>query len=324
MFKILKIFIISLLFTTLTVFAIEIPLTEEDISTQLIPSNPIPYKNTQIKISSYATNLNEAQIEWRSGSTVIQSGIGKTSYVFKALGPNKITIFDLTITPQGQTEAIEKRIAIKPTEIDMLVESVDGYVPPFYRGASFPTQESVIRITAVPNTSVIKQGRGSLTYKWKKSDFSQENVSGYNKNSYTFKNNNLDDSEEISVQASTVGGEFNGIGEVIVAIKKPIVLFYKKTAGQGVLYNQVLFNDVYINETETTIVAVPYFLPIVGEESSFNYKWKVNGDEIETPSEKTEITVRPASRGGYATIDVSFENLNSLFQRVAGRLKFNL
>jgi len=73
-----------------------------------------------------------------------------------------------------------------------------------------------------------------------------------------------------------------------------------------------------------TIVAEPYFLSLKGHENNFIYSWQINGERIATPSKKTELTIRPTSRGGYATIDVVIENLNELFQKVSNQLKLNL
>jgi hypothetical protein len=65
-------------------------------------------------------------------------------------------------------------------------------------------------------------------------------------------------------------------------------------------------------------------LALDGNEVNFSYNWKINGETIDTPSKKTELTVRPAERGGYATIDLVMENLNFLFQKVAGKLNLTL
>jgi hypothetical protein len=77
-------------------------------------------------------------------------------------------------------------------------------------------------------------------------------------------------------------------------------------------------------EDEMTIVAEPYFLSFKGNENNFTYSWQINGETIDTPSRKTELTVRPSSRGGYANISLTLENLSSLFQKVTGNLKINL
>jgi hypothetical protein len=97
-------------------------------------------------------------IQWQSGSNIVLSGYGKTSYSFKASGPNTITIIDVVIGIPGSIDNIKKRIAITPSEVELMWEGVDSYTPPFYRGKSFPSAEGLIKVVAIPNTSVIKHG----------------------------------------------------------------------------------------------------------------------------------------------------------------------
>ena len=77
-------------------------------------------------------------------------------------------------------------------------------------------------------------------------------------------------------------------------------------------------------EDEMTIVAEPYFVSLNSKRGDFTYKWQVNGSMIPTPTKKTELTVRPSSHGGYATIDLTIENMSELFQKVSNQLKLNL
>jgi hypothetical protein len=73
-----------------------------------------------------------------------------------------------------------------------------------------------------------------------------------------------------------------------------------------------------------TIVAVPYFLATKGVSFNFNYSWDINGDPIKTPKKKTELTIKPTSRGGYADISITIESVSDLFQKVIGQLKLTL
>ena len=73
-----------------------------------------------------------------------------------------------------------------------------------------------------------------------------------------------------------------------------------------------------MTEDEMTLVAEPYFLAIKGAEKSFNYAWSINGNVVETPTNQTELTVRPESRGGYANLSFNIESLKLLFQNVTG------
>lgn len=303
---------------------VEIGIYESDISVETWPENPSPYDNVEIKLTSYATDLNLAMIEWRSGNKVIMSGYGKTTYSFTALGPNTSTVFQVVVIPQETKERITKDIIISPSEIELLWEAVDSYTPPFYKGKSFPTQEGVIKVVAVPNSNTIKSGKGKVSYKWSRNDKSIEEVSGYGKDSYLFVNSVLKDKEIIKIKASATDSNYNASREIEIPIYNPTVIFYKKSPTEGVLYNKSINSDFIFDEDEITIVAAPYFLAIKGNENNFTYKWKINGDDIDTPSKKTEITVRPTSRGGHSTIGVVFESMTKLYQKITGQLKLNL
>lgn len=301
----------------------EIPLQESDITTATIPDNPQPYQNVTVSLSSYAADLNKAFITWQSGSNIVLSGYGKTSYAFKTAGPNTITVIDVSIALPG-SDTITKRVAINPSEVDLVWEGVDSYTPPFYRGKSLITKEGMIKVVAIPNTNTIKQGKGSITYAWKTGGGSVQSASGYNKDSYVFKNSELNNTENVAVTAESIDGNYSATNSISIPIRDPQILFYKKSPTEGTLYNQELTSNTFISEDEVTVVAEPYFLALKGNESLFTYSWKINGKEIETPSKKTELTIRPASRGGYATINLTLENLNTLYQKAVGQLKLSL
>lgn len=302
----------------------QIEVQEGDISVETIPNNPQPYQDVTINISSYATDLNKAIIVWQSESGTVLSGIGKTSYSFKALGPNTKTIFNINITPVGTMSTISKTVVITPSEIEIMWESADGYTPPFYKGKALHISGSLIRVVAIPNTNTIKSGNGSIAYTWSNADNTVLDASGYNKNSYVFKNSMFDTKNVISVIAQSVNGNYGAENTINIPVYQPKIVFYKKSPAEGILYNNALNPEAVMTEDEMTVVAEPYFLSIKGHEDNFTYNWKINDESIDTPSKKTELTVRPTSRGGYATIDVLIANANELFQTVSGQLKLNL
>lgn len=302
----------------------EIILQESDVDIQITPQNPEPYQDVTIKLISYAVDLNKAIIEWRSGSKVILSGYGKTTYSFRTFGPNTTTVFDVTITPSGSLNSITKKIGVSPSEIDVLWEAVDGYTPPFYRGKSFISREGKIKVVAIPNSDTIKEGKGNMAYTWKSNGNTVQSASGYNKDSYSFKNDPLNKNEDISVVVSSVDGKYNATKNIIIPIIEPKIIFYKKSPTEGVIYNKALVNGSFMEENEMTVVAEPYFLALKGNEASFVYNWKINDEKVATPLKKTEITIRPSARGGYATISLTMENLRTLFQQAKGELKITL
>jgi hypothetical protein len=303
---------------------LQIDVQEGEISVETIPNNPQPYGDVTINITSYATDLNKAIIVWTGDKGVILSGIGETSYSFKTGGPNTSNTFNIKITPVGSMNTINKKIVINPSEVDAVWESVDGYTPPFYKGKTLPTSGSTIRVVAIPNTDTIKSGIGSMAYIWSNTNETKLDASGYNKSSYTFKNSMFDNINEIKVVASSVNGDYGAESTIEIPVYPPKVLFYKKSPTEGILYSKNLDNNYVFSEDEMTIVAVPYFLATKGVSFNFNYSWDINGDPIKTPKKKTELTIQPASRGGYADISITIESVSDLFQKVIGQLKLTL
>lgn len=319
------IFIISIVYVpSFSLAETQIQTQEGEINIETIPNNPRPYEEVTIKISSFATDLDRAIIVWEGPSGTVLSGIGKTSYSFTASGPNTTSIFNITIKPVGSMNTIEKRIIVSPSEIELLWESVDGYTPPFYKGKSFSSKEGFIKAVAIPNTNTIKSGSGSISYSWKNNESAVQNASGYNKNSYTFKTDLFDNKNTITVTASSVNDNYSAENSLDIESYSPKIIFYKRSPTEGVLYNKALNSKSSFTEDEMTVVAAPYFLALKGSENNFIYNWSINGDKINTPSKKTELTIRPTSRGGYASIGVVFENINKLYQKVTGTLKLTL
>jgi len=302
----------------------QIEVQEGEIEVKTNPSNPQPYQNITITLSSYATDLNKAIISWQGESGTLISGIGKTSYSFTAGGPNTTTIFNINIKPTGSMSTITKRVVIAPSEIEIMWEAVDGYTPPFYKGKSLPISGGLVKVVAIPNTNTIKTGNGSLTYTWKNNDNTVLDASGYNKNSYIFRNDVYSDKSQIKVTASSVNGNYGAESTIQVPTYNPKIVFYKKSPSEGVLYNVALDKEAQMLEDEMTIVAAPYFLPIKNTSNVFSYDWSINGKTISTPSKKNELTIRPNSRGGYATVNLVIENLSELFQKVSNNLKLTL
>src|SRR5574344_1154738 len=89
---------LTLIFGVQVVFsAPQIQVQESEISVETAPKNPQPYQEVTIRLSSYATDLSKATITWQSDGGVVLSGIGKTSYTFKAPGADITARFNISI-----------------------------------------------------------------------------------------------------------------------------------------------------------------------------------------------------------------------------------
>jgi len=319
------IFIISLFsVSTFSSAEMQIQTQEDEIIVDMSPKNPQPYEDVTINLTSYATDLNKSIITWQMDSKIVLTGIGKTEYSFKAQGPNSKTNINIVVQPVNSTNTITKKILISPSEVELLWESVDGYTPPFYKGKTLLSRGGTVKAVAIPNTNTIKLNNGNMSYTWKNNDDVVQDASGYNKDSFTFTNDLFDSENNITVTSSSVNGDYNAENTINIPSYDPEVIFYKKSPTEGVLYNRALDENSSTTENEITLVAEPYFLAIKGNENDFTYNWTINGNPIETPGTKKYITIRPSSRGGYANIDVIFEDINKLFQKVEGQLKLTL
>lgn len=302
----------------------QIMVQEEEISFEIIPANPEPYDEVTIILNSYAADLDKAIISWQNSAGFVESGIGKKSITFQAPGPDSLTYFDVSISIVGQTTTIKKRIIINPSDIDLMWESVDALTPPFYKGKALPTTGSVLKVVAVPNSNTITSGIGSIDYTWKNSDDTIEEVSGYNRNSYIFKNSLFDKTSNIEVLASSVSGNYSASKKIEIPTFNPVLNFYKKSPTDGILFNIALTEDYLMIEDQATFVAYPYYLAMKENNRAFDYKWFINDSEIATPDKKSEITIRPTSRDGYIDVGLRIENLQELFQKVTNNFIINL
>ena len=212
------------------------------ILVNVAPSNPAPYENTNITLTSYANNLDSVLISWSVDGKNVLSGIGKKSFLVKAPASGSETVIAAVVSlPDGE---IEKRIVIKPSTMVLLFQANDSYVPPFYKGKALPTLDSEVKVVAMPE---IKTGSGlidsqNMTYVWRKDYTNIQDASGYGKNFFIYTNDYLEDLNNISVTASTIDQNSSVAGSISVGTSDPKLLFYKNDSALGIFWDK----DIYI------------------------------------------------------------------------------
>jgi hypothetical protein len=294
----------------------------DSIAIDVLPPLPAPGETTTIVLSSFAVNLDGAKITWNINGAVKLSAFGAKKYSFSAGKVGVSTRVTITILlPTG--ESVQKVVTVKPAEADLLWESADAYVPPFYKGRALPASESLIKIVAIPN---IKNQNASLIYNWKKNYQVMQSDSGYGKNSFLFKASYLNKNEKVQVTISSPDGSYAATKELTITPYSPQIIFYKKNPLEGIAYNRALVGTFVMNEPETTLVAEPYyFSPKNKESSQLSYVWKLNGNTITIDKKKSELIVRKGTATeGIAKIDLAIESIPKLFQLSKTTLMINL
>src|SRR3990172_6069368 len=246
---------------------------DSDISVLINPESPAPLENVDLSVSSFAVDLDKAQISWRLNGQLVLSRIGVKSFSFRTEEAGTPTTIDISIAVAG-LPGLNKRVIIQPGEVDLLWEAVDSYVPPFYRGKALPSSEGEIKVTAIPNIVTptgIKLTDDAFSYNWKRNFNVDQGLSGYGKKSYSFKNSYLEGVEDISVSVSSVLGNYSAGGKTSITPTNPKIIFYEKDPVLGIKYGEAITGGFTLRKNAMTITALPYFFSAKLDSSDFKY-----------------------------------------------------
>jgi len=316
-------FLFLFLFITFTSFFI-LPskthaISPNSIYVNVVPENPAPGENTSITLSSYASNLDSVLISWSVNGKKILSGVGKKTFSLSApASGGEANVTATIMLPDG---SIEKTIIIRPAVMALLWQANDSYVPPFYKGKALPTADSQIKIVALPE---IKSGSQmvspkNMTYAWKKDYTNNPDGSGYGKNFFIYTSDYLDDSNNISVTASTLDQKYSSKASVDMPTFQPKIVFYKNDANLGTLWEKALENGYRINGDEI-IEAAPYFISPKDIRIPFLvWNWSINGNPVEMLDVRKNLIPLRAQAGvsGTSRIKLEINNIYKIFENAS-------
>jgi len=289
-----------------------------DILVNITPPNPAPNENTTITLKSFVDNLDNALITWSVSGKNVSSGIGKKSFSINAPSAGLETNVVATLSlPDG---IIEKKIIIKPVVMTLLWQATDSYVPPFYRGKALPTPDSEVKVVAMPE---VKSGSTfvspqNMVYAWKKDYTNNVDGSGYGKDAFTFINDYLENSNNISVTASTIDQKYSSTAYINIGMVQPKILFYKNDPTLGTI-SQYALGDTYKIQGEETIEAVPYFIsPKQIENPALVWKWFINDSVVKLLSYRKNLMPLQTEAGthGISRLKLEIKNTEKLFQAI--------
>ena len=290
-----------------------------DVVLNLNPTYPRPGESVTAILSSFSTDLNKANISWSVNSQQKATGVGQKKFSFNTGDLTSVLNLEAHInTTNG--EDIYKRMRINPAEVDMLVQSNDSFVPPFYRGRSFVASEGTFRVVAMPSimTSTGLANPNALSYSWKADDSPLASASGFGKNALTIKNTYLDNGNTAEVKVSDVTGNTNAVGKINLTTILPKIIFYKNNPSLGLDFSQGIDTTVDLGNQALTLVAEPYFFsPKNINSKDLDFSWSINGDKINVPGQKNVLSVSPANgQTGSANISLTVNNVKTLFQTI--------
>jgi hypothetical protein len=296
-----------------------------DINVITAPENPSPNQNVTITLSSYVDDLNSVLISWSVNGKNSAKGIGDTSFSLTApaLG-GKTTVTAVISLADGD---LNETILVKPSIITMLWQADDSYVPPFYKGKALPSPDSEIKVVALPE---IKNGSSfvnptNMTYDWQLDQTNDQNNSGYGKNSFTYVSDYLDNSNNVSVTASTLDQNSSVDGSVDVSTVSPKIDFYVNDPTLGTIWEQALSDGHQVLGNEI-IQAAPYFISPKDIRIPFlTFTWSINDEQIAVPTYSNNLLPLQLQNGVHGTskIDLTVNNVHDLVQTVSKEINVN-
>lgn len=306
--------IFMFLFLPTFTFAAEFSLEDIKTTIEATPKNPRAYENVFLTINSSFVDTSRAEITWSLDGKIILKGIGAESLQFKTGASGKLNKIGVVIkTLDGKI--IYKDLVISPSDVDLLWEAYT-YTPPFYKGKALDTQESLIKIVAIPQM-LDKNGNRlpveDLVYKWKTKGELRTEASGFGKNILVFRNDIVPVKENIEVEVSSVDNSSTANESLILTITDTKPIIYENNPLLGILFNKALLNTVYMGDSEMRLSVFPFFFSALLDEQKATYSWKMNGVMLNT-NDANVVFIKPVVPG-LSKIELKANGIFSAFQR---------
>ncbi len=292
--------------------------SSSSILVNIVPPYPAPNENTSITLKSFVYNLDSVLITWSVDGKVSASGTGRKSFSVNAPEAGKeINVVAATHLPDG---IMETKITIRPSVMVLLWQANDSFVPPFYKGKALPTPDSEVKVVAMPEirTAAGLADSRNMTYAWKKDYTNNVDGSGYGKNFFVYTNDYLDDSNNISVTATTLDQQYSNQASIDIGMAEPKILLYKNDSTLGTIWEKTLENTHSIQGPEV-IEAAPYFIsPKEIRTPSLIWSWFINDNPVTLTTFKKNSMPLQAEEGKHGTskLRLEIENQYKIFQSV--------
>lgn len=288
---------------------------DSDISLDMEPLFPRANERVLLKIESFATNLNTANISWYLNGKQVKSGKGLKQIYIQTESQGSVSNVNIKIDLiDGYT--IEKNISIKPSSVDILWEA-DTYSPPFFKGKRQFSHQSIVKLVAIPHILVngSEVSASKLLYKWSKDDEILGDRNGYGRNILKIATSLISRNMVIGVEVEDPETGFSAYNQVNLSPTEPFVLFYRKDPLYGIEYQKAIESSLKLTGQEIELVAIPYFFNTEENNTRIKYTWNINGEDIEDGENKASRIFRKVGDVfGTSNVSIKVENLDKILQ----------
>ncbi len=258
-------------------------LREDALSISIIPANPKPREQVFLDISGVSVDLNASKIEWFLNDSKVSGGVGNKTITTTAPDTGKTLRVQVVIT-DTDGKIYKKNTELNSASVSLIWEA-RSYTPPMFQGRAMPTRGSTIVVQAVPD---FKNSAGeiiqpsNLVYLWKKDGNTVQEVSGFGKNVFIFKNDSYIRDALVEVEVRSLDKKWYSTQKTYIERVSPQFFFYKYSPLNGTDFS--MSSKDFTGSNEIGVRVVPYFTPI---DSSYRFKatdlnWSLSGKTIDT------------------------------------------
>ncbi len=278
------------------------------ITITLTPNTPGPRERVGARLESSTVDLDSSNITWSLNGKVVQSGRGlkSISFITGDIGSESRVSASIN-TGNGIFNQIS---IVEIGSIDLMWQGL-GYTPPFYKGRALWSNQSGIRLLAIPHVSI---NPNNVVYRWSVNGKVLGNSSGAGKNTMTLVDSILGLPKVVKVEAVGADGLVLAVSSINLTPIRPRVLAYEDNPLYGLMLNREASSDFTLNAKEISFEAMPLFFSSPLRNSAlFSYSWNINGKS--TNQAGSRITFRtPEGKSGQSEVGVSINNKDRVMQ----------
>jgi len=301
------------------------PSTQSVDTISLTQSPLFPELNEPVDVSviSRIININNKQTVWRVNGDVVASGVGIREITVNTTNRDNTIRVDYNVTVYGRN--VQRTLEIKPTDVNLIWEAKESFVPPFYKGKALHPGWGSVKITALSHI-YREDGRmyspNELLYTWEYNGLVHGSDSGRGRDSFVI-NTVPRRGNAVRVQIETINGSIVADKSIRLPITDPDVLLYSHNQLTGPFVNQAV-NGSYSLSTneEIELIAYPYFFLVSDStDPSLSYDWSMNNDTLEPTDRDNIVRLRrqPGVRG-QAQIDVDITDNTRIFPSTSAKV----
>jgi hypothetical protein len=290
---------------------------ERPLDVSMSPQYPAAGEEIRLSVSSYGIDLERSAIVWFADGKEIARNTKETTVTAGKLG-STINVTVVAEEPGGLIGSGSARI--RPTEVDLIWNS-DSYAPPYFKGRRFTGSgarvhaEAIARFVRADGSSVAAE---NIVYSWYRG--ATRLATGRGRTSVVFPGPSLFTTDDLSVIAQSVDGQYIGRASARISGVDPTVELYENHPLFGVLYHRALTGTVVTSEKEQRVSAVPYSARVATpEDPALTYDWTVSGLRVKPdPEEPQTLSIASNGYSGPLRIELDLTSTSDLFMKARG------